>query len=118
MRSSCGLPMIRCTGMWCRECPGTLKCPHCVALHAPHHLWWVLVVGWGVGAGREGLKKNSFAGGGGHSSPFPPPPPKRGSVTEPFSDISDSLLESESNKVGPPNKGGTSKRGALTNEKG
>ena len=35
-----------------------------------------------------------------------------------YPDISDSLLESESNKVGPPNKGGTSKRGALTNEKG
>ena len=64
-----------------------------------------------------GLKKNSFAGGGGHSSPFPPPP-KGAPVTEPFSDISDSLRESESNKVGPPNKGGTSKRGALINEKG
>ena len=35
-----------------------------------------------------------------------------------YCDISDSLLESESNKVGPPNKGGTSKRGALTNEQG
>ena len=35
-----------------------------------------------------------------------------------YPDISDSLLESESNKVGPPNKGGTSKRGTLTNEMG
>ena len=35
-----------------------------------------------------------------------------------YPDISDSPLESESNKVGPRNKGGTSKRGALTNEKG
>ena len=32
--------------------------------------------------------------------------------------FSHSLLEPESNKVGSPNKGGTSKRRALTNEKG
>ena len=35
-----------------------------------------------------------------------------------YPDISDSLLKSESNKLGPPDKGGTSKRGALTKEKG
>ena len=34
-----------------------------------------------------------------------------------YLDISDSLLESESNKVGCPIIGGTSKRGALTNER-
>ena len=35
-----------------------------------------------------------------------------------YPDISDSLLEFESNKVGPPIKGGTLKKGALTNEQG